>query len=311
VFSASPNGVLAYQPGGVAAGLRLVWRDRTGQEAGILGDEAAYWDVRLSPDGELALVLMGEGSGGNADAWVYEIDRNIRTRLTFSDADEWGAAWSPDGQDVYFGSSRGVSYDLYRKSVTGAGPEELLYQNDRPKLPSSVSPDGQLLLFSVQDLETSWDVWVLPLGEDGAEPRPLLAGPFDQAVGMFSPDGRWVAFHSNESGRNEVYVTSFLEPGRKWQASTQGGLFPEWGRDGRELFYTATEGQAVAVDVEARGEGLAFGSPRPLFPLETQESNQRYSPQPDGQRFLTIERVGAQSARPLTVVVNWTAGLTE
>jgi dipeptidyl aminopeptidase/acylaminoacyl peptidase len=306
VFSASDNGVLAYQAGGVAAGLRLVWRDRAGQEAGVLGDEASYWDVRVSPDGELALVMMAEGGGGNADAWLYEIARNLRTRLTFSEADEWMGAWSPDAREVYFGSSRGVSYDLYRKTVAGAEAEELLYQTDRPKLPSSVSPDGRSLLFSEQQAETSWDLWVLPLDQREARPRPFLAGPFDEAAGMFSPDGRWVAYHSNESGRSEVYITSFPEPGRKWQASTEGGLFPEWRTDGRELFFVS-EGEVVAVDVEARGEGLVFGRPRPLFPLEPQESNQRYSPSPDGQRFLAIERVGEQALRPVTVVVNWTA----
>jgi Tol biopolymer transport system component len=307
VFSASQNGVLAYEPGGVGTGLRLVWRDRAGEEIGVLGDEAAYFDVRVSPNGKLALVNMAETGGGNADAWLYEIDRNIRTRLTFTPADEWMGAWSPDGMEVFFASNRDISYDIYRKTVTGTEPEELVYETDRPKLPTSVSPDGRFLLFCEQSPETSWDLWVLPLGGGDARPYPLVQGPFDEAVGMFSPDGHWVAYHSNESGRNEVYVIPFPGPGRKWQVSTEGGLFAEWNADGREIFYLASDRYVAAVTVESRGEGLVFGPPRPLFPLESQESNLRYSPRPDGRQFLAVERVGGQTAQPVTVVANWTA----
>jgi Tol biopolymer transport system component len=311
VFSASQTGVLAYEPGGLVAGFRLVWRDREGDEVGVLGDEAPYWEVRLSPDGELALVLMSDAGGGSSDAWLYEIARNLRTRLTFTEGEEWMAAWSPDGTSVFFGSSRGSAYDLYRKTVTGAEPEELIYETDRPKVPTSVSPDGRLLLFSEQDPETSWDLWVLPLDEDEARPYPFLEGPFEEVVGMFSPDGRWVAYRSSESGRSEVYVVPFPGPGRKWQVSTEGGLWAEWRDDGREIFYQTIDGYVAAVAVEPRGEGLVFGPPRPLFPLEVQESNFRYSPTPDGQRFLAVEPVGGQTALPITVVVNWTAARAE
>jgi serine/threonine protein kinase/Tol biopolymer transport system component len=307
VFSASQTGVLAYESGGAAAGFRLAWRDRAGDEVGVLGDEARYWDVRLSPKADLALVLMSDTGGGNADAWLYEIARNLRTRLTFTEADEWMATWSPDGASIFFGSSRGSAYDLYRKTVAGAEPEELLYETDRPKIPTSVSPDGRLLLFSEQDAETSWDLWVLPLDNGEARPYPLLQGPFDEVVGRFSPDGRWVAYRTNESGRNEIYVVPFPGPGRKWQVSTEGGLWAEWRADGKEIFYQTTDGDVAAVTVERRGEGLAFGPPRPLFPLEAQETNFHFSPTPDGQRFLTIEPVGGQRAQPITVVVNWTA----
>jgi Tol biopolymer transport system component/tRNA A-37 threonylcarbamoyl transferase component Bud32 len=307
VFSASQTGVLAYESGGAVAGLHLVWRDREGDEIGVLGDEARYWDVRVSPGADLALVLIADAAGGNSDAWIYEIARNLRTRLTFTEADEWMAAWSPDGTSVFFGSSRGSAYDLYRKTVAGADPEELLYETDRPKIPTSVSPDGRLLLFSEQDAETSWDLWVLPLDHDEARPYPLLQGPFDEVAGMFSPDGRWVAYRSNESGRNEIYIVPFPGPGRKWQVSTEGGLWAEWRADGKEIFYQTTGGDVAALTVEARGEGLAFGAPRRLFPLEAQETDFHFSPTPDGQRFLTIEAVAGQTEQPITVVVNWTA----
>lgn len=308
VFSASRTGVVAYAHGGVASGLELTWHDREGKESGTLGDEAAYWDVRLSPAGDLAMVTVG---GVNADVWVYEVARNLRTRLTFTEGDEWAGAWSPDGSTVFFSSSRGSIYDIYRKTVSGAEPEELLHKTDRPKLPTSVSTDGRFLAFSEQDQETSWDLWVLPL--DGkSEPYPFLQGGFDEVVGVFSPDGRWMAYHSNESGRTEVYVRPFPGPGRQWQVSTEGGLWAHWRDDGSEIFYQAGDGQVVAVSVERRGEGLAFGAPRPLFALEPHESNYRFSPAADGSRFLSIERAGSEAApQPLTIVVNWTAGRGE
>ncbi len=157
VFSASQTGVLAYARGGMAGGLKLAWRDREGRETGILGDEGSYWDLRLSPAGDLAMVTVGDV---NADVWIYEVARNLRTRLTFTDGDEWAGAWSPDGSTVFFASSRGSIYDIYRKTVSGDEPEELIHETDRPKLPTSVSPDGRFLAFSEQDQETSWDLWV-------------------------------------------------------------------------------------------------------------------------------------------------------
>ena len=197
VFSASQTGVLAYEPGGALAGQSLVWRDREGKELGVLGDEAGYWDVRLSPLGDLAMVTIEAPRG---DVWIYEISRNLRTRLTFSNEDDVAGAWSPDGSTVFYSTSRGSAYDIYSKTVGGAGQEERVHEAGLVSLPTSVSPDGRLLAFSEQSGGTNWDLWILPL--DGAdEPYPFLQEPFDELVGVFSPDGRWMAYHSNESGR--------------------------------------------------------------------------------------------------------------
>jgi Tol biopolymer transport system component len=307
VFSASQTGVLAYMHGGFSFGLRLAWRDRDGKELGVLGDEAAYWDVRLSPAGDMALTTVG---GASADVWIYEIARNLRTRLTFTEGDEWAGAWSPDGKTVYFSSSRGSIYDLYRKAVGGAAPEELLYESDNVKLPTSVSSDGRFLAFAQQTQDTSWDIWILPLDGE-SPPYPFLEQPFDEAVGVFSPDGRWIAYHSNESGRSEVYVRPFPGPGRQWQVSTDGGLWAHWRDDGNEIYYQATSGQVMAAPVERRGDGLAFGAPSSIFELDPQESNFRFSPTADGERFLAIERVGTQAPQAHTIVVNWTAARDE
>ncbi len=218
--------------------------------------------------------------------------------------------WSPDGSAVFYSTSRGSAYDIYRKTVGGAGQEERVHEAGLVSLPTSVSPDGRLLAFSEQSGGTNWDLWILPL--DGAdEPYPFLQEPFDEVVGVFSPDGRWMAYHSNESGRQEVYVRPFPGPGRTWQVSTQGGRWATWREDGNEIIYQAVDGTLTAVPVLTRGDGLAFGTPEPLFPLPTHEENFRFSPTPDGDRFLAIERLDAQTSQPLTVIVNWTARQTD
>jgi Tol biopolymer transport system component/tRNA A-37 threonylcarbamoyl transferase component Bud32 len=307
-FSASQDGVLAYEPAGPVAMRRLVWRDRSGKELGTAGDPGSYFDVRLSPDGTLALVTQSENPGGNADVWIYELARNLKTRLTFDPADEWGGAWSPDGASVFFASNRDRSYDLFRAAVGASSPEKALLSSAESKFPTSVSPDGRLLAFTRNDPDTAMDVWTLPLDGEG-EPSPFLQAPFNQSVGMFSPDGRWMAYFSDESGRPEVYVTPFPDPGRKWQVSTRGGSWPEWREDGKEIFYRASDGSLSAATVEAEGDGLVIGSPQSLFPIDIADTNFRYTVTADGQRFLVVEPAGAERAQPLTVVVNWPAAL--
>ncbi len=236
VFSASTDGTLVYQAGGSAATRRLVWRDREGRVAGLLGEEGRYWDLALSPTGDQAAVNVS-GRSGQADTWVFDLARGVGTRLTFDPHDEWGLAWSPDGRTLVFASDRqGHFYDLYSIAVGGTEPEQLLYPSDTTKVPASISPDGQWLLFAEQTRETGWDLWLLPLHGERT-PRPFIKTRFDQPMASFSPDGRWVAYGSNESGRMEVYVVPFPGPGRKWQISTQGGSWPQWRRDGREIFY--------------------------------------------------------------------------
>ena len=306
VFSASVNGTLVYQTGGSTAARKLVWRDRDGRVTGSLGEEATYWDLSLSPNGDQAAVNVS-GPSGSADTWLYDISRGVGTRLTFDPHDEWGLAWSPDGRTLAFASDRQGHYDLYSIAVGGTEPEQVLYASETTKVPASISPDGQLLLFAEQNRDTGWDLWLLPL-EGERTPRPFINTRFDQPVAAFSPDGRWVAYGSNESGRMEVYVVPFPGPGRKWQISTQGGSWPQWRRDGREIFYRGPAGTIFATQVEARGDTLTVGMPKSLFVLQTPESsNQRYAPTADGEHFLSIEPIAAQARSPLTVVMNWPA----
>jgi hypothetical protein len=166
------------------------------------------------------------------------------------------------------------------------------------------------------DAETGYfDVWILPL--EGERRRyPFVRSRFRESQAMFSPDGRWMAYCSAESGRREIYLTPFPGPGRKWQISNEGGDWPDWRPDGKEIFYEAADGTVTAVTVNSRGDSLVVGTPRSLFPLEphtghfpfSPAGHTRFSPMPDGQRFLTVEPVGGPASRPLTVLVNWLAG---
>jgi len=308
-FSASDNGILVYQSGGASATRKLVWRDAAGRATGTLGDEAVYYDIALSPKGDQVAVTLAAAAGAG-DLWVYDTARAVRTRLTFESHDEWRPVWSPDGKTLIFASNRELRYDLYSLAVGGSQPEKLLYTSDHIKVPNSVSPDGRVLLFQEQYGDTGLDIMALPLSGE-ATAHPFIRAANDQGLASFSPDGRWVAYCSNESGRLEVYIAAFPGPGRKWQVSSNGGWWPSWSRSGSDIVYLDSSGTLQSVAVEARGEVLTVGMPQALFFLQPPQSeNTRYAVAPDGSRFLAVELVAAQARPPLTIIVSWTARLS-
>jgi Tol biopolymer transport system component len=299
--------VLAYQTGGAGGvGTDLLWVDRTGKTISALGDRAFYTDLNLSPDAQRAAVAVLDPATGNRDIWLVDIARGVRTRFTFDSANERRAVWSPDATRVIFDSIRKGTYDLYQKSSTGNGSEETILQTEREDFPSSWSPDGSSLLYRSAG---QWgDLWLLPLTGD-RKPSPFLQTPFDKATPQFSPDGRWVAYVSNESGRDEVYVTPFPKPDGKWQISTEGGVYPRWRRDGQELFYSAPGGRLIGVAVSGKGAGIDVGVAKVLFQNDV-ALGYPYDVSADGQRFLIISNRNGQAAPdPLTIVLNWAAGM--
>ncbi|MDQ5858917.1 MAG: protein kinase, partial [Acidobacteriota bacterium] len=307
VFSVSRTGALVYKTG-AAQESRLVWFDRKGNEVGEVGSAANYFAPRLSPDGtRLAVVRTGAG-GSSGDIWLTDLARNVGSRFTFSEADDNMPVWSPDGKRLFFYSSREGIANLYHAPSDRPGSEELLLRTGAWKAPGDVSPDGRFLVYETTDPRNRIDLWILPLSGDRT-PRPLIATPFGEFAAQFSPDGRWIAYTSTESGRDEVYVQAFPGPGGKWQVSTAGGGSARWTRDGKQLFYFGSDGRLMAADVRL---SPTFESKTPvgLFRMHLFEGPDRqYEVSADGSRILANVLAGSTEARPLTVVLDWQVGL--
>lgn len=328
-FSVSANGVLAYRSAG-AGGFyptQLGWFDRAGKSLGTVGSPANYvGSVALSPDERsVAAVITGEGSG--QDIWLVDAIRGAATRFTFDPAVDREPVWSPDASRLAFASDRGHagSFDIYQKAANGSGNEEMILKGTgNTTFPVSWSPDGRQLLYN--QINYGYDLWVLPMPAPGsaaaAKPSVFVETPFQERNGQFSPDGRWIAYISDESsrGQHQVFVQSYPLGGGKFQISTgAGGSQPRWRRDGKELFYIGADGQLMAVEVKS-GEKLELGASRALFAthLRAQEgtgSVYRYDVAPDGKRFLMnvvpTQAGEAPPAPPINVVMNWTAGVRQ
>ncbi len=313
LFSVSENGLLLYQPRSASAGSRLLWFDRNGKEIGSLGAPGNQANPRISPDGKRVALDITDPKTGNTDIWIYESSRGVATRFTFDPSEETNAVWSPDASRVVFQSNRLQFSDLYQKDSSGAGNQEILLKSDDSKVPADWSRDGRLILYRERDVKTNeFSLKVLPVTGD-RKPMPVVNTKGERTAGQFSPDGRWVAYSSNESGKREVVVTPFPGPGGKWQVSTAGGSEPRWRRDGRELFYLAPDGKLMAVEVQ-QGPTFEAGVAKPLFQTRAREhvsSNDTFSydVSADGQRFLVNTDVGEAISSPLTVVFNWVAEL--
>ena len=250
-----------------------------------------------------------------SNLWQLEFARDLLTRFTFDSSQDVSPAWSPDGRQIVFSSTRSGTYNIYRKEANGAGQEERLTQSDKPQFVSDWSPDGRFVLYTETSPQTGSDLWVLPMSGD-RKPVLYLRTPFNESMGRFSPgvEGRqrWIAYTSDESGRQEVYVRAFPDSGAKWLVSGQGGgTQPRWRGDGKELFYwSPAEGKLMAVAVREKAGTLEWDTPRPLFPVATL-GTVFYDVASDGQRFLVLQPPEDAKSAPLTVVINWQAELAK
>jgi len=312
-FAASENGTLAYRSAG-PANIQLSWFDRGGKLLGQVGDPAPYLDyVALSPDQTRAARGETTALSLNADIWLLEFARGRRTRFTFNPARDYYPVWSPDGAHIAFSSSRAGRYDLYRKASNGTGNDELLLMSAENKRPMSWSSDGRFLLYTAVAPKTKSDLWVLPMQGD-RKPFPLLVTDYNQSWGRFSPDSRWMAYQSDESGTDEIYVqpldlssaTGVSLGAGKTLISKGGGMRPIWRRDGKELFYEAPDRKVMAVEVTTK-PALQAGVPQPLF--QVPDANIVWDVSTDGKRFLIPVPVVETAQTPITVVLNWTAAL--
>jgi serine/threonine protein kinase len=303
-FSVSRVGLLAYQSGASGGAQLLTWFERNGRRGETLGDAGEFRAIEFSPDRKsVAVTLLVP----NVDLWIYEVARGLKTRFTFEPTQGTDAIWSPDGKKIIFSSSQEGHHDLFRKSADLTGTEEVLYADGSTKTPRSWSGDGKFLLFSRVDSKMPSDIWVLPMTDAaGAKPFPFLQTPFGEGQAKFSPDGKSVAYVSNESQQREVYVAPFPGPGGKRQISTGGGNNPRWRADGKELFYTTLNGSLMAAEVASKGSIIEVGAVHSLGISVVTSRGYLYDVSADGQRFLVASAPEQKTSAPLTVVSNWT-----
>lgn len=313
LFSASANGVLALDVGTGATGNRqLVWYDRTGKRLEKVGTAGIVFDFALSPDERRVVFRRIDQQTRNNDLWLLDLARQTESRFTFRQTVDDDPVWSPDGTRIIFDSNPEGVGNIHQKVATGAGSEEVLLKSTSGNFPLSWSPDGYNILYQSEDPKTKVDLWILPTVGD-KKPYPYVRTEALEFSGNFSPDGRWIAYSSDESGRFEVYVQAFPLTQGKWQVSTGGGGMPVWGKDGKELFYLAPDKKLMAVDVKGTGTSFEQGIPQPLFDADVDNfaSVNRYTVSRDGKRFLINTSVEGTSAKPIMVVMNWTAEITK
>jgi eukaryotic-like serine/threonine-protein kinase len=300
-FSVSASGAIAWRTG-PSARRQLMWFDRNGRELGAFGTpDPVLFNPEISPDGRR--VALTRGRIDFSDIWIQEGSRS--SRFTTDPGDDRITIWSPDGRDIIYASKRGAQFDLYRKPADGVGPETPLLQSDILKFPCSWSPDGRFIIYWAQ--EHLGDLMVLPLFGD-RKPFPFLSTPFSEEGAVFSPDGKWVAYQSNESGRFEVYVRPFPGPGPAQPVSAAGGSSVRWRRDGKELYFLAPDSTLMAASVTANGSTFETGTPQALFRTHAVyfPNAQQYDVSRDG-RFLIVTELESAPAEPIHVLLNWRA----
>jgi eukaryotic-like serine/threonine-protein kinase len=315
-FSVSGNGLLLYRKTSTAAAEKqLTWFDRAGRPLGQIGTKANYGNVEFSPNGDRVAVDIV--TDNNRDVWMIDMARGVPSRLTFDPGPDWTPVWSPDGSRIAFASGRNGTH-IYEKASSGVGSDTLMFKSAGTEIPVSWSHDGRYIVFSRQKAAgaTGVDTWLLTLtGEPKAS--PFIDSPFDKAQARISPDGRWIAYTTNDSGVYQIVVQSFPDPNLgRWQITAQGGIEPKWRRDGGELYYLAFDGNLMSVPVKEAGAGRTFeaGTPTVLFqtPLPVSRTqaprDRRYDVAPDG-RFLVSVPAASSASAPVTVVVNWASSL--
>jgi serine/threonine-protein kinase len=300
-YAISNNGTLVYVPGEFAENPReLVWVDREGSVTPLTETPRAFEAPRLSPDGRRIAITLRTT---NPDVWVYDLSRSTLTRLTFDEEEDETPIWTPDSERVTFSAVRDGVRNLFWKPADGSASEELLSEHQYHAHLGSWSPNG-VLAFQEQHPTNGWDIWVLPL-EGDSKPQPFLRTAFSEDWAQFSPDGQWLAYISNESGRNEVYVQPYPGPGGKWQISTEGGIEPVWSPKGDELFYrNGDQMMTVAINTQPT---FSATTPRVLFEGRYDPGlslRPNYDVTSDGERFVMVRAAQGLEQAQINVVQN-------
>jgi Tol biopolymer transport system component/predicted Ser/Thr protein kinase len=312
IFSAAENGTMVYGSSTTTPS-SLLWFDRNGRPLGTVGEPvfvtsgltAGTGRLRISPDGRRLAATIFDPSTRTSDVWLYDLTRGVRTRFTSGPSNNADPVWSPDGSRIVFDSDRKHQGDLYRKP-TGGGSEEPLVEEEGQRIADDWSPDGRFLALELREPRGERRVSLSILSLADGKLTTFFRRGVNNGDARFSPDGRWIAYTSEESGRNEIYLAAFPGQGERWQVSTEGGVQPRWRRDGKELFYLSSDLRLMSVEVRASSATPEPGVPKLLFephPLPT-----FYDAAADGQRFLVVSS-GVEQSPPITLVQNWSAGI--
>jgi serine/threonine protein kinase len=314
-FSVSEDGVLVFDPHPKRERTQLMWVDRGGKALAALNKPLDRLDnissLRLSPDNRRFMVTRGDIQISSSDLYLSDVTNGNPRRITFNPAFDNFPVWSPDGKRVVWGSNREGPFQLYVRASDGSGQDALLLESGQFNVPTDWSRDGRFIIYSqLAPKSNQYDVWVLPVAPTIGTAFPFLHTEANEFWGTLSPDGQWMAYYSDETGRFEVYVQRFPKGGSQRQVSTGGGIGPLWGGNGKEVFYHASDGNLMAASVKG-GESLDVGTPTPLFDFRAGGflGTPYYSVTNDGQRFLLSTIVETVPNAPLTVVVNWAEGV--
>jgi Tol biopolymer transport system component len=310
IFSVSQNGSMVYEAGEIAGNWNLQWVARDGKPAGAVAEPDRYFYPALSPDGTRLAVNLFNGTQGTQAICIFDLRRGTKTRLTFGTASQLAPAWSADGKTIFYQSNALGGFHIYSKAADGSGSEQTVIESkDAEEGAPNASPDGRYLVFGRGSNGQPSDLWALPLFGD-RKPITVVQSVFLKSGAAVSPDGKWLAYHTNESGRNEVYFTAFPEGGAKWQVSTIGGNAARWRKEGKELFFLDPTDTIFAVDVNISGNAPRLGVPHALFQASAiQRINGPYDVTADGKKFLVNTGNLREGSDPLTLVLSWPAEL--
>jgi eukaryotic-like serine/threonine-protein kinase len=307
-FSVSTNGTVAYQQR--SPNSQLIWYDRTGAKIGTLGEPGKYASFDLSPDNNTVALEVLDPDFRNGNLWLVQTQRGTTSRFTFDRYWDTAPIWSVDGSTIAFGSNRsGGGFNLYLKSLANQGNEEPLFKSIEKRtdqFATSWSPDGKSLVFEIYNEDTKADIWLLPLSGD-RKPVPLIHTPFFDYAATISPDGRFIAYTSEETGRPEIYVQTMPPSGKRWQVSTSGGMAPKWRKDGKEIFFIGPDNKLFAAEIRSE-ENFDADTPKPLFTINERfmgPERSNYAVSSDGQRFLVNTMIDTPGLKPIQLLIHW------